>query len=526
MGDTKSQAHGRELPSDEDLLYLELALESGQYSNHSSNRCTPEDDHQRAYQFINDVSAPIRNALVAIDQPPQLDDYGPLTELARGGMGVVYAGQHKTTGRVDAIKVIRPDRLAGLSTESIQLLRLRFQQETKLAARVAHEHIVPVYQVGETQDCAWYSMQLVDGKSLHELSRDERITPERIVECMEQIARAIDRVHRHGILHGDIKPHNILIERETNRAMITDFGLADLESNDDGRSIAGTPAYMAPELASGLMRSGSEEVVANRSIASDVYSIGATLWAALAGCSPCYPNRTPSQQVEDVANGNLRFFQQRKSKLPPDMQRIIRKCLVDDPDKRYVTAGVLADDLAAWLDRPRWNRHFPGLRNLLWMVVAPVLLISGVIVSWLRSIDAAEQWVWLVILGGYIPLFATFLASQRRVARAIQARRELWSIWTGHLISTLACILSLRILCAPNIDLTIQLFYPCWAAISSLVFFAKSGNFWKLYRWIGLLWASIALLLAVAPNAPVLFGALAAATCLFIAKGDRSFMED
>lgn len=409
-------------------------------------------------------------------------------------------------------------------------MRLRFQQETKLAARVAHEHIVPVYQVGESDDCSWYSMQLVDGASLHELTRDSPTTPERVVKYIEQIARAVDTVHRHGILHGDIKPHNILIERETDRPLISDFGLADFDSplsKEALAGIAGTPAYMAPELAVAAIRQeSSEEVAASRSVASDVYSLGATLWASVTGCSPCYENRTPKQQLHDVASRNLRFAKEFQGDLPPEILRIILKCVAEDPIARYDSAGALADDLSTWLERPQWNRHFPALRNLLWMVVAPVLLASGTAVWWLSSADAPEIWTWLVIFGGYVPLFATFSASQRQSRTAQQARRELWSIWSGHLASTFACMVSLRILCHPDFARTITLFYPCWAAISSLAFFAKSGNFWKTYRWIGAFWSLAAVLLTRMPCQPVVFGIFAAATCFSIAKGDRSFLDE
>ena len=212
-------------------------------------------------------------------------------------------------------------------------------------------------------------------------------------------------------------------------------------------------------------------------------------------------------------------------KIPPALSRIALKCLELEPSARYSTAAELADELAAWLDRPRWHRHFPRLRNLLWMVVAPVLLLSGIAVWWLLQIGASEGWIWLTIFSGYGPLFATFLASHRMDPTAVQARRELWSIWIGHLVSTFVCLVAMRILCHPDFEKTLEFSYPCWACISSLVFFAKSGNFWSAYRWIGAFWAVAAILLAITPYAPILFSAFAALTCVVIAKGDSAFLE-
>ncbi len=190
-------------------------------------------------RIVDELAAPVRSAIAAVDAPPRLQDYEELTEIGRGGMGVVYRALHKKTQRQDAIKVIRHDRLAGMSSETVKLMQLRFQQESKLAARVAHEHIVPIYQVGEIDERPWFSMQLVDGASLRDLTCDGEIAPERVAGYIESIARAIDVIHRHGIIHGDIKPQNILIERETERPLISDFGLADFEGTFSTDAIIG-----------------------------------------------------------------------------------------------------------------------------------------------------------------------------------------------------------------------------------------------------------------------------------------------
>ena len=160
------------------------------------------------------------------------------------------------------------------------------------------------------------------------------------------------------------------------------------------------------------------------------------------------------------------------------------------------------------------------------MVVAPLLFVNGVMVWLLLSVRAPEPWIWLAILVGYVPLFATFAASQQSVRSSESARRELWSIWIGHAVGSLACLISLRVLFHPDYDRAIAVFYPCWAVISSVALFAKSGNFWPAYRWIGAAWSAIAVLLAFVPTvSPIAFGAFAALTCIIIAHGDREFRD-
>ena len=531
MSETDIHRSGHQLPlTDDELADLERAMESGQAIRRPEIASIQNREYSDAYRKIDLLAAPIRSAISSADEPPSLQDYGTLTEIGRGGMGIVYRAFHKKTKRQDAIKVIRRDRLAGTSSDTIKLMQLQFQQESQLAARVAHEHIVPIYQVGEIAEQPWFSMQLVEGDSLRSIAKGTGLAPERAVKYLEAITRAIDAVHRHGIIHGDIKPHNILVERETDRPMISDFGLADFDarfSRDGSRGVVGTPAYMAPELArAALDRQTPDEVAAIRSVATDVYSLGATLWAALTGSSPCNDQRTARQHLIDVAAGNVDFARDIGGKIPPALSRIILKCLATEPSERYSTAADLAKDLATWLDQPRWHRHFPRLRNLLWMVVAPALFMSGIAIWWLMKIDAPEPFVWLAIFSGYVPLFGTFFASLRMDPNSARARRELWSIWIGHLVSTFFCLLVLRILCHPDFEKTIEFSYPCWACISSLAFFAKSGNFWSAYRWIGSFWALAAVVLTVTPSPSIVYGASAALTCIVIALSDPSFLND
>ncbi len=136
-------------PSDEHLAELERAWERGENSvtNLVENSLTSE--HQHNYSLVEQLCSPIRWALHGDGVPPSIPEYGELTEIGRGGMGIVYRGKHRITNRIDAIKIIRPDRIPEDNKEHLRMMRQLFRQESQLAARVAHEHIVPVYQVGK-----------------------------------------------------------------------------------------------------------------------------------------------------------------------------------------------------------------------------------------------------------------------------------------------------------------------------------------------------------------------------------------
>lgn len=522
--------------TDERLAELERRTENRNSSNWPSAQEEPclsdpvvSTEHLRLYQFVDQLTSPVRIALCADEAPPILPEYNELEEIGRGGMGIVYRSLHKRMQRVDAIKVIRPDRLKDVSSDAVKQMQHRFERELRLAAFVAHEHIVPVYQVGEIEGCSWFSMQFVKGSTLHALSKSEVLNAEQTAGTIEKISRAVHAVHCHGILHGDIKPQNILIETETNRPLLSDFGLAEFCTSDmltASTGVAGTPSYMAPELIEAAMRNATpEEIAAVRSVAADVYSLGATLWSALTGKSPNQVRKLSGPHGETTMS-MLRAADESSRSLPDSLLRIIQKSMAKDPSARHASAKELADEIAAWLNRARWNRFFPGLRHLLWMVVAPLLLASGVFVWFLLRVQVAEPWIWLAIFAGYVPLFATFAASQQLHRSSESARRELWSIWSGHAFGSLACFISLRILFHSDFVRVTEVFYPCWAVISSVALFAKSGNFWPAYRWIGAAWAAIAVLLAlISTVGPIAFGVFAALTCITIARGDREFWE-
>ncbi len=323
------------------------------------------------------VAAPPRRPWMAASQSSagdlaRIGDYQVTREIARGGMGIVYAARSAELDRDVAIKVLIAG--AAASDDDIE----RFHIEARAAARLRHPNIIAIHQVGTDGGRPFFVMDLIEGPSLAERLRDGPLAPREAAELTRKLALALRYAHERAILHRDIKPANVLID-ESGEPILTDFGLAK-DIRPDQRQltvtgeILGTPAYMSPEQAESRF-----EQIDRR---SDVYSLGATLYALLCG-------RAPFKGVSalNVLAMVIRKEPERPSKLRPDLDRdletIVLRCLEKEPTERYQTAGGLADDLQRWLrDEPILARA-PSLadRARKWVrrnrVVATVIATAG-----------------------------------------------------------------------------------------------------------------------------------------------------
>jgi WD40 repeat protein/tRNA A-37 threonylcarbamoyl transferase component Bud32 len=280
---------------------------------------------------------------------PTVRGYELLGRIARGGMGVVYKARQVFPNRLVALKMIRTGRLGDHAT------RLRFRNEAETAAALEHPNIVPVYEVGETDGQLFFSMKLLEGGTLRDHLRKFVDDPRGAAGLLAKVARAVAYAHRKGVLHRDLKPSNILLDADC-RPHVGDFGLAKRVDDDSELTRAGdmlgTPSYMAPEQTYTERRGGA--IAAGSSpegvtTASDVYGLGAVLYALLTGRPP-FAGPTPYDTVEQVRHSAPvppRVLNRRAHR---DLETVCLKCLEKRPTDRYPSADDVADDLERWLD--------------------------------------------------------------------------------------------------------------------------------------------------------------------------------
>jgi WD40 repeat protein len=322
--------------------------------------------------------------------PGQVGEYELLGEIARGAMGVVYRARHARLNRVVALKMTGQ----APSEEEAQ----RFHAEAAAAAKLDHPAIVPIYEVGTHEGRPYYSMALVEGRSLAAAVAAGPLPPRRAAALLRQVAEAVAYAHAHGVIHRDLKPANILLDA-AGQPRVTDFGLAKLADSDSDLTrtgqVMGTPGYMPPEQA--------EARAAAVGPRSDVYALGATLYCLLTGRPP-FQAATPLETLRQVTERDPVAPRQLNAAVGRDLDTICLKCLEKSPGRRYPSAGDLAADLGRFLAghpihaRPvgaagralRWTRRRPAVAAL----SAAVLLVAaagaaGVVWQWRAAVALA-----------------------------------------------------------------------------------------------------------------------------------------
>ena len=262
------------------------------------------------------------------------DGYQIDAEIGRGGMGVVYRCRDVKLRRFVAIKVLPPD--LAFRDE----VRIRFLREAETAAQLNHPNIVPIFSVDERDGMVWFVMGLVDGESLAaRLVREPRPPFPDVKRILRDVADALAYAHARGIIHRDIKPDNILLDRLTGRPIVTDFGIARAIEADSRLTVTGTavgtPAYMSPEQAMG------EGEIDGR---SDLYSLAVVGYQMLAGELPFKASNTPAMLMKHLSDP-LRPLHTIRPEVPRPLASLIERTLAKKPHQRWRDAAEFRDTL-------------------------------------------------------------------------------------------------------------------------------------------------------------------------------------
>lgn len=311
--------------------------------------------------------------------PRRFGRYELRSVLGRGGFAVVYRAWDATLRREVAVKLPHNHLLEDRS------IRERLEREAQSVARLRHPAIVPLFEVGEAGGQPFLVYEFVAGPTLARLLRKTNPSPEQAAEWAARLAEALDYAHRSGIIHRDVKPSNVMMDRD-GRPVLADFGLALLTDAHTALTregeVLGTPAYMPPEQAAGRMSEIGPW--------SDVYSLGALLYELLCG-QPPFQGNLPSV-LQGVLHHEPPAPGQRRPGIPADLETICLKAMSKESERRYASAGALAEDLRRYLQhRPvlarrtgplerivLWCRRKPALAGTIALALLSIAIVAGI----------------------------------------------------------------------------------------------------------------------------------------------------
>lgn len=317
--------------------------------------------------------------------PVELGEYEILGEIGRGGTGIVYRARQRRLNRVVALKTLQGPALG--RRDGFE----RLQTEAQAVARLDHPNIVPLYEVGRHAGTHFLALRYFEGGSLADVLKGRRFSAEESARLLATAARAVHHAHSRGVLHRDLKPSNLLLD-EDGAPHVSDFGLAKLADGGSSLTLSttvlGTPAYMAPEQASGNTKEAGTP--------ADIHALGAVLFELLTGRPP-FQGRTALEVLRLVADSEPPRPRALVPGLDRDLEAVCLRCLEKDPGRRYSSAAALAEDLERWLRQEPLSvrRLSTGERLLKWMRRRPVVAGLGAALTLTLILGiAATVWGW------------------------------------------------------------------------------------------------------------------------------------
>jgi serine/threonine-protein kinase len=271
---------------------------------------------------------------------PTVGRYEVVSELGQGAMGIVYKAKDPKINRFLAIKTIRfSDEF---EPNKIREVKDRFMREAEIAGKLAHPSIVAIYDVGEDYDLTYMAMEYLEGESLQKYCRKGFLLPLRkILYVVSEVALALDYAHRHGVIHRDVKPANIMLLKD-GKVKVTDFGIAKAVSSSQTKSgiVLGTPNYMSPEQINGHDLDGR----------SDIFSLGVVLFELLTGVLPFHGKNLTNlfYQITQAKHPSPREI---NTEVPNPVEQIVDKALSKEPEQRFQTCSDFARYLKAMINR-------------------------------------------------------------------------------------------------------------------------------------------------------------------------------
>ena len=338
----------------------------------------------------------------------QVGRYRIIERIGQGAMAVVYKAYDPSINRTLAIKFLHPQLCID------EEYRRRFLREARAAGNLSHPNIVTVFDVGESDGRPYIAMELLDGEPLNEVMDRQKGLPIReVLEIGIQLARALDYAHSKGVVHRDIKPSNIVFLKGGRQVKVTDFGIAHVESHDATQhtkmgTVLGTPQYMSPEQVLGQSVDGR----------SDLFSVGVVLYQLVTGQKP-FEGDSLMTLMHQIIKDEPKPLENLRADVPPELRRIIKRCLSKQADKRFATGGELADALIKMLREMTIEAEQKGRASIIPLRVRWTL-IMGIVVALTMGITGAivnqrEQAALMGQVMDYGASLGKFMATQSAV---------------------------------------------------------------------------------------------------------------